>query len=471
MNMEIVKEITSIAKKIYSLVEKVKANKKRSQRVGLRVKALDDLVRSIKKEQSGRCKEVKKCLTELSCTLTTAKELIQSYTEATWVKRLVKVGSHKDEFNCVNDRLTDAFQNLSGALQVEQSIVQHRVFELVSRMKEDEEDRAEDEAELKTRLLEYMQEQQRDMEILKNNVEKILHGMAQPSITDQQIRNIKHHELKYDDVKKPFMVTANTEVYKGEFNGFPVAIKRYVDPLNISQSELQKIFDKEVETMRRFESPNILRMFGICVQSGPGTSPRFLIIMEYCEKGSLRDVLDSDWAALSWPTRARMCRDAARGLYRLHQTEEKSKVHGCLNSNKFLVAEGYTVKLGGFELAKTETSLRKTRRKESISSLCYTSPEMLNDVNLNYSKESEIYSIGIVMWEIASGRRPFDGWSNKEINNKVCNEKFKEELPSDCPEELARLIDDCRDYDQFCRPSAGVLVDKLPSVVAQIDRP
>lgn len=47
-----------------------------------------------------------------------------------------------------------------------------------------------------------------------------------------------------------------------------------------------------------------------------GTSPRFLIIMEYCEKGSLRDVLDSDWAALSWPTRARMCRDAARGLYR-----------------------------------------------------------------------------------------------------------------------------------------------------------
>lgn len=151
MNMEIVKEITSIAKKIYSLVEKVKANKKRSQRVGLRVKALDDLVRSIKKEQSGRCKEVKKCLTELSCTLTTAKELIQSYTEATWVKRLVKVGSHEDEFNCVNDRLTDAFQNLSGALQVEQSIVQHRVFELVSRMKEDEEDRAEDEAELKTR--------------------------------------------------------------------------------------------------------------------------------------------------------------------------------------------------------------------------------------------------------------------------------------------------------------------------------
>ncbi|KAM8892463.1 mixed lineage kinase domain-like protein [Spinachia spinachia] len=465
--MDFVEPILTIASQIYSRVGKVKANKKRSHRVCQRVEALDRLVRSIKKEQTSS--DLQRALQELCGTLETALRLIESHAAATWVKRVLKAGSHEDEFNYVNERLNDASHVLSGALQVEQMDRQWQGLQLLSRVEEDEEDRREDEAELKIRLLEYMEEQQRDMELLKSNVEKIVQSLTKPSITDQRIRMIQPHELKYDDVKKPFMPTANTEVYKGEYSGFPVAIKRYVDPLNTSRSALKKVFDKEVETMQRFESPNVLRMFGICVQDGAGSNPRFLIVMEYCEKGSLREVLDSEGAALSWPTRARMCRDAARGLYRLHQTEEKSKVHGCLNSSKFLVAEGYTVKLGGFELAKTETSLRRTTRRESISSLCYSSPEMLDDVNLNYSKESEIYSFGIVLWEVASGRRPFDGWLHEVITNRVCNEKFKEELPPDCPPGLAHLIDECRAYEAFQRPSAGVLVDKLPSVVAQID--
>ncbi|TKS73882.1 Mixed lineage kinase domain-like protein [Collichthys lucidus] len=67
--------------------------------------------------------------------------------------------------------------------------------------------------------------------------------------------------------------------------------------------------------MKRFESPNILRMFGICVKDEEGPSPQFLIIMEYCDKGSLRQVLDSD-CKLSWTRKAYMCLDAAKGLYR-----------------------------------------------------------------------------------------------------------------------------------------------------------
>ena len=114
---------------------------------------------------------------------------------------------------------------------------------------------------------------------------------------------------------------------------------------------------------------------------------------------------------------------------RLHQTEEKSKVHGCINSYKFLVAEGYIVKvlravhagsthgpssgriwsigmkywhcwfifnqLGGFELAKTETSLKKSTKKSTkdkeFESLCYYSPEVLKNINHPYSKDCEMY--------------------------------------------------------------------------------
>ncbi|XP_039990002.1 mixed lineage kinase domain-like protein [Xiphias gladius] len=474
--MDFVDPILAIASQIYSLVENVKANKKRCHRVSQRVKALEELVKSIKQREIAQATaDVGKALKELSITLKSAQQLIKKYTLANWMKRILNSSSHGDEFNSVNERLNDAFQVLSGALQVEQGNMLYHVFELASREKEDEVDGKEDDTELKNLLLEYMKSQQekmdamqREFEHVKFNVEKVVDMLNKPRVTDEVIRMIKPDELKYDLPKKPFMATSTSEVYKGEYHGFTVVIKRYTDPVNASPGEVRSIFNKEVETMRRFESPNILRMFGICVQDEEGPNPQFFIIMEYCEKGSLRQVLDSD-SKLSWTKKARMCLDASQGLYRLHQTEEKSKVHGCINSSKFLVAEGYRVKLGGFELAKTETSLKKHTKDKEITSLCYLSPQRLNDINYAYSKECEMYSFGIVLWEIATRKRPFEGRSSKEIYQMVCKEKFQEPLPDDCPEPLGHLISACRAYDGFQRPSAGVLVDKLRSVVAQME--
>ncbi|XP_076588200.1 mixed lineage kinase domain-like protein [Chaetodon auriga] len=474
--MDFVDPILSVASQIYALVENVKANKKRCRRVSHRVRALEELVRSMKcREQGQTSADIEKALKELSITLKSAQELIKKYTLASWVERILKSSSHGDEFNSVNERLNDAFQVLSGALQVEQGNILYQVFELTSREKEDELDRREDDTELKKLLLDYMKSQQektdtmlREFQHVKNNVETVVEILNKPRITNEVIRMIKPHELKYEHPKVPFMTTSTSEVYRGEYHGFSVAIKRYIDVVNTSPREVQSVFNKEVETMKRFESPNILRMFGICVQDENAPSPQFLIIMEYCEKGSLRQVLDSE-CKLSWIRKACMCLDAAQGLYRLHQTEEKSKVHGCINSSKFLVAKGYTVKLGGFELAKTETSLKKSSKDKEIRSLCYSPPQMLNNINHVYSKECEIYSFGIVLWEVATRRRPFEGLSNQDIYQKVCNEKFQEPLPDDCPEPLEHLINACRAYDSFQRPSAGVLVDKLRSVVTQLE--
>ncbi|XP_068459272.1 mixed lineage kinase domain-like protein [Clinocottus analis] len=477
--MEFIEPILGIASKIYSQVGKVKANEKRSERICDRVKHLDNLVRSIQKWKPEQITaEVKMALKGLSFTLNLAQVLIEKYTKISFLKHFLKAGDREDEFNNVNERLNDAFQVLSGVLKVDLSNEMRKLFELESRQKQDEADRRVDDAKMKKLLLDYMKAQQektdamqRDMESLKINVEKVVASLDKPSITEEVIKLIKPKDLVYDFPREPFMTTPTSEVYKGKYHCDPVAIKRYTDTVTISLSEVREIFEKEAKTMQRFASNNILRMFGICIQDEGGPSPQFLIVMEFCEKGSLRQVLDKEGLRLSWTTRARMCRDAARGLYRLHQTEEKSKVHGEINSNKFLVAEGYVVKLGGLELAKTETSLRKlTKSKvsQSSASLSYSSPEML-DVNQSYNKQSEMYSFGIVLWEVATGKKPFDGWSNKEIFEKVGKGTYQEELPSDCPKGLADLIDACRARDCFQRPSAGVLVDRLQSVVNKLE--
>ncbi|KAK2842820.1 hypothetical protein Q5P01_013020 [Channa striata] len=468
--MDFIEPILSIASQIYTLVETVKANKKRCRRVSDRVRALEDLVRSIKgRERAENSADVETVLTELSITLQSAQELIEKYASSNWVKRILKSSSHGDEFDSVNDRLNDAYQVLSVCLQVEQGNLLFRVFEQGSREKDDATDQKEDEEELKKLLVEYMKVQEETLESLRNDVKQIMEMLNKPSIAKEDIRMIKPDELQYDHPKTLFMTTSTSEVYKGQYHGFTVAIKRYTEPMNTRPREVKSVFDKEVQTMKRFESPNILRIFGICVQDEDGPSPQFLIIMEYCEKGSLRQVLDSG-CKLSWTTKARMCLDAAQGLYRLHQTEEKTKVHGCIDSSKFLVAAGFRVKLGGFELAKTETSLKKSSKDKKSRSLCYSCPQTLADINHKYSKECEMYSFGIVLWEIATCKRPFKDWTDKDIYQKVSKEKFKEDLLGDCPEALGDLINACRAHDGFQRPSAGVLVDKLRCVVAQLEQ-
>ncbi|KAK5617332.1 hypothetical protein CRENBAI_007592 [Crenichthys baileyi] len=171
--MDYIEPILSIASQIYTLVENVKANKKRCYRVVERVKVLESLVKSIKQRDAfEHSAEVEKALKGLSITLKSAQGLIEKYTLANLVKRILKSNSHGDEFNSVNERLNDAFQSLALALELENGNQVFKVFQLISRHKEDEEDRREDDAELKRMLLEYgeyVETMQRELEDIKSS--------------------------------------------------------------------------------------------------------------------------------------------------------------------------------------------------------------------------------------------------------------------------------------------------------------
>ncbi|MED6268046.1 hypothetical protein CHARACLAT_018294 [Characodon lateralis] len=228
--MDYIEPILSIASQIYTLVENVKANKKRCYRVVERVKVLESLVKSIKLRNAlEHSAEVENALKGLSITLKSAQGLIEKYTLANLVKRILKSNSHGDEFNSVNERFNDAFQSLALALELENGNQVFKVFELISRHKEDEEDRREDDAELKRMLLEYgeyVETMQRELEDIKSSVGKIVEMLNKPRILTIDIRMIKPEELMNIE-KKPIMTTPTSEVYKGEFGGFTVAIKKY----------------------------------------------------------------------------------------------------------------------------------------------------------------------------------------------------------------------------------------------------
>ncbi|XP_057186034.1 mixed lineage kinase domain-like protein [Triplophysa rosa] len=477
--MDIIEPILTIAEKLYALCEEVKANKKRCRRLARRVSALANLVKVVKSRGFGtNPNQVQKGLQELKETLESAEIVVRKYTLLGYLKLIAKAHDLGEEFIYLNERLNDAAQLLSLALQVEHRESLDKVFQENIRRREDEEDRQSDCQEFMKLLQSLVQEARETnttIDVVKNtveqthsdvqNIKELLESMRKPCVNMQDIREIKSEELTYDIPVKPIITSSQFELYKGTYNKFTVAIKRYTCLLNTSPSELRCIFKKEVETMRRFESPNILRMFGICVQDENAPNPSYMIVMEYCEKGNLRQVLDSH-CRLPWDRKTQMCLDAAQGLYRLHQSEEKFKVHGSIQSSSFLVAAGYRVKLGGFELAKTETSLQRNKPKKS-SSLYYSCPQHLKNINYPYNKSCEIYGFGIVLWEIATRDIPFKGCSTEEIFQKVYGEKVMEPLPPDCPKGLSELINACRSFEPFQRPTAGVLVDKLRKIAEE----
>ncbi|GCB81916.1 hypothetical protein scyTo_0021912, partial [Scyliorhinus torazame] len=119
--------------------------------------------------------------------------------------------------------------------------------------------------------------------------------------------------------------------------------------------------------------------------------------------------------------------------------------------------------LAGLELTKTESSIRvnKPTKTDSASEINCLSPQQLNDVNYQYDKECEVYSLGIVLWEISSCKTPFEGADLQSIRTLVYEKRFLEPLPDDCPRDLVELINECRAFEPFERPSAGAVVDRL----------
>lgn len=147
--MDFVDPILTIAEKLYDLCGEVKANKKRCRRLAQRVSTLVELVKAIKLNGLGKNPElVQRGLRELKVTLESAEEVVKKYASSSCMKRIVKAYDIGEEFGCLNERLNDAAQLLSLALQVEQRERMDQVFKEDRRRKEDEDDRRYDYEEL-----------------------------------------------------------------------------------------------------------------------------------------------------------------------------------------------------------------------------------------------------------------------------------------------------------------------------------
>ncbi|KAG8562426.1 hypothetical protein GDO81_015671 [Engystomops pustulosus] len=451
--MDVLAQVLDIAQTIYGLCDQASSNKQQCRRLRKRIELLLMTSEALSK-QKDKSEHLKEVMKELRVTLDNASCWVRKYSHRAWWRQILQANSIKEEFELINDRLGDAAEQLSLLLAVEHRAKFFHFFTENTRKRQNQKDIDEDLRELKNYLTENISSK---MDNVEDGMNKILDDMAELKVLCK--RSSWHiTEIRATDLKRGSLLLEKPshDLYLGEYHKSPVAIKVFKGQQIKNQDFILKTFKSESETMKKFECLNILRLYGICVDNSD-SMPCYSLVMEYCQKGTLRELLEKE-PGLSWERRVRMALDAARAVYRLHQTEMKAILHGSLSSCKFLVDGTYCVKLSGFELSKTESSLKRpsnAERRRRSSELVYIAPETLQDINA-YDKRSEIYSLGVVLHEIATGKLPFHSSPATEDIPTV-----NEELFGSCPPVLHGIITSCMQRNPSDRPTTGVIVDLL----------
>ena len=145
--------------------------------------------------------------------------------------------------------------------------------------------------------------------------------------------------------------------------------------------------------------------------------------------------------------------DIARGLIALHAV---NVVHRDLKSKNVLLASNLEAKIGDVGIAAVHSGGYLTASAGQVTgTLAWSAPELL--LALRCTDKVDIWSLGVVLWEIATGRVPQRGLTDPPP-------------PSErCPAELAELIRDCTDSDANNRPTAKEVYNRLLAIPPIID--
>ncbi|KAL8029868.1 hypothetical protein ABFX02_14G250900 [Erythranthe guttata] len=204
------------------------------------------------------------------------------------------------------------------------------------------------------------------------------------------------------------------KVYKGSLqdSGEVVAIKQ----LDRNGCQGIREFVVEVLTLSNAEHPNLVKLIGYCAEGD-----QRLLVYEYMPLGSLEDHLHGPRTSrrlLDWNTRMKIAAGAADGLEYLHNKMTPPVIYRDLKCSNILLGEGYHPKLSDFGLAKVGPSGDQTHVSTRVmGTYGYCAPDYAMTGQLTF--KSDIYSFGVVLLEIITGRRAIDSRRTGSEQNLV----------------------------------------------------
>lgn len=242
-------------------------------------------------------------------------------------------------------------------------------------------------------------------------------------------------------------------VYKAKWMGTDVAVK-VVDHESMSP-EAYRDFLSEISMMSNLRHPNVLILLG-----GSLTPPNLYFVTEYMSQGSLDKVLLA-YPHLDWKVRLSMAIDMAKGLYYLHH-QSPPILHRDLKSLNILVDENFRCKVADFGLSVDKSE----NLKEKMGTLNWVAPECVGISGEPYDEKSDMWSFGMILWELVAGRIPFAGLTQLQVLRRIDTHEL-EPIPEGTDPRYAALIEWCWNSERRQRPSISNALSILEAIVTR----
>lgn len=249
------------------------------------------------------------------------------------------------------------------------------------------------------------------------------------------------------------------EVYRARHleSGRQVVIK-LLQPEVANEPDVQRRFVREVSIAEKLHHPNIVRHYD-CGLFGD----RIYFAMELVECGTLKQVLERR-RRLPWREAVECAIQICAALEYAH---ESGVIHRDLKPANLFLSEDGKVKVGDFGLARDLASTRLTLEGTTVGTCRYMPPEQIAG-EAQLTGATDLYALGCVLYEMITGRTPFDGRSIVEIFEQHLNETPPPptQFVRDCPAELSELILALLEKSASDRPaSAGAVRGALADIL------
>uniref|UniRef100_K7F6W1 mitogen-activated protein kinase kinase kinase n=1 Tax=Pelodiscus sinensis TaxID=13735 RepID=K7F6W1_PELSI len=254
------------------------------------------------------------------------------------------------------------------------------------------------------------------------------------------------------------------KVYRGTWKGELVAVKAARQDPDEDISATAESVRQEARLFAMLRHPNIIALKAVCLQE-----PNLCLVMEYAAGGPLSRALAGrripphvlvDWAV-----------QIARGMQYLHCGAIVPVIHRDLKSNNILLSQrieegdmnGKTLKITDFGLAR---EWHRTTKMSAAGTYAWMAPEVIKAST--FSKGSDVWSYGVLLWELLTGEVPYRGIDGLAVAYGVAVNKLTLPIPSTCPQPFAQLMAECWDQDPHGRPSFDSILTQLTALEAQV---
>ena len=203
-------------------------------------------------------------------------------------------------------------------------------------------------------------------------------------------------------------------------------------------------FKREMDILSRLNHPNMVRNL-----DGGKHGEQLYYAMEYLPGGTVRQLIEVT-GPFSWQETAECGRQIAAALQHAHNN---NIIHRDLKPSNLFITDDGKLRLGDFGIARDLKADDLTLAGVTVGTYAYIAPEQIRGER-DISGKSDLYSLGCVMFQMLTGRVPFDGNDFSEIVQQQlhADPPSLKNLVPDCPDELARIIRQLMEKDPAQRP-------------------